>query len=436
MERKITQKLTAWKELGAKKPLLVIGARQIGKTYSVTEFCERAFPVVRVFNLLDRPDIVELFAGRVSTDEKVRGLEYIVGGKIDFENTVLFFDEVQESEPLISALKYFAESKTPYKIICAGSLLGVKLKRFGSSFPVGKVEMLDMFPMDFEEYLLAYGEGGLAEEIRKCFAKRTQMARPLHEKCLRRFREYLCVGGMPEAVENLVSEDGDILRFNSNILKNIYRSYLNDMHRYIISPLEASRIDSVYHSIPSQLGNRSRKFQYAKIAQGARGRSYESALEWLVASGMVYRSTAVATPEAPLRGFTDDGVFKLYLNDPGILCSLLETRHSEIMLDGDYQYKGILTEGYVAGQLASTGVPLHYWRSENTAEVDFLIDTPQGIAPVEVKSGENKKSASMGVYRARFSPERVYRISANNFGEEKGTVSLPLYAAHLLCGER
>jgi predicted AAA+ superfamily ATPase len=432
MERKIYQKLKAWKTAGSKKPLLLIGARQIGKTYTTLEFCKREFPKYLVFNLLDRDDIVKLFAESSNTQEKIRKLELIAGEKIDFENTVLFFDEVQESEPLISAMKYFAESEVPYKIICAGSLLGVKLRRFGSSFPVGKVEMLDMYPMDFEEFLFAHGEKGLAEEIRNCFETMSYMSAPLHEKCLTRFREYLCIGGMPEAVADIVSKQGDILSFNADILKNIYRSYLNDMHRYIISPLEASRIDAVYHSIPAQLGNQSRKFQYSKIRKGARSRSYESALEWLVASGMVYRCACSSRPEAPLKGYAENEQFKLYLNDPGILCSLLDIRLSEVMLDGDYKYKGILTENYVAGQFVSAGIPLYYWRSENTAEVDFLLDTPDGITPVEVKSGEKKRSASMDVYKKRFTPKKIFRISANNFGKTEDIISIPLYTAHLL----
>ena len=237
---------------------------------------------------------------------------------------------------------------------------------------------------------------------------------------------------MPEAVANIVSNEGDILRFDTRILRDIYRSYLNDMHRYIISPLEASRIDAVYHSIPSQLVNQSRKFQYSKIRQGARSRSYESALEWLIASGMVYRSAVSAKPEPPLKGYADEEQFKLYLNDPGILCSLLGLRLSEVMLDGDYQYKGVLTESYVAGQFVLAGIPLYYWRSDNTAEIDFLLDTPDGIAPVEVKSGGNTRSASMELYRKRFSPKKLFRISANNFGMVNGIVSIPLYAAHLL----
>jgi predicted AAA+ superfamily ATPase len=432
MERKMMKRLIAWKEGGAKKPLMVIGARQVGKTYVVDEFCRKEFPAYKSFNLMDDAEVVKLFAEQANTEEKIRRLEYIIDEKIDFENTVIFFDEIQESEPLISALKYFAESKTPYKIICAGSLLGVKLKRFGGAFPVGKVDMVDMFPMDFEEYLMACGESGLAEEIFRCFTARSKMSQPLHEKCLKRFREYLCVGGMPEAVADITQKSGDVLLFDTEIPKNIYRAYLNDMHRYIISPLEASRIDAVYHSIPSQLGNRSRKFQYAKIRQGARGRSYESALEWLVASGMVYRCLAVSAPQAPLKGFSEEDTFKLFLNDPGILSSLLGIRLSEVMLDADYQYKGILTESYAAGQLVSTGVPLFYWRSDNTAEVDFLLDTPAGVAPIDVKSGMNKRSASMDVYRKQYVPATSYRLCARNFGQDVGVVTVPLYAAHLL----
>jgi predicted AAA+ superfamily ATPase len=359
-------------------------------------------------------------------------LELLVGRPIDFENTVLFFDEVQESEELISALKYFAEAKVGYKIICAGSLLGVKINRFKKPFPVGKVEMIHMGPMDMEEFLEANGQTGLIDEIKKCFREDVSMSEPLHEKCLTYLRVYLCSGGMPEAVSEMISHDNSVLTFNTKILEDIWQSYLNDMNKYITSTAESAKIEAIYRSIPAQLGNNSGKFQYAVVTKGARNRDYSSALDWLTSSNMIHRCEAVTSPEMPLKGYIKDGYFKLFLNDTGILCNMLGIRLSEVMLDHDYHYKGIIIENYVACQLAAARIPLFYWRSENTSEVDFLIDTVSGIVPIEAKAGKNKGSASLEVYRKRFSPPYSIRLTARNFGFTNKIKSVPLYAAFCL----
>ncbi len=264
MERKIYRELLNWKNTNIQKPLMVIGARQIGKTYIIEEFCQKEFEKYVYINLFEQPEIVKIFKEEISTAEKFNRMKIYLDKDIDLENTIIFFDEIQESEEIISSLKYFNESKEPFKIICAGSLLGVKLKRMRSSFPVGKVKMLNMYPMDFEEFLIASGSKAFVEEIKKCYQNNTPMDQVLHEKALNLYRLYLCVGGMPEAVKNLLDNEKDILKFDATIIKDIYQSYLSDMNKYVKNKFEASKIEAIYKSIPSQLGNMSNKFQYRK----------------------------------------------------------------------------------------------------------------------------------------------------------------------------
>ena len=384
MKRKLYSELLDWKAKGAKKPLILIGACQVGKTYIIEEFLSREFPKHLTFNLFDRSDICAIFSEEIQTGEKIRRLELLHGEKIDFENTAIFFDEVQHSEDIIASLKYFADSKINYKIICAGSLLGVKINRFSKSFPVGKAEMLYMYPMDFEEYLWANGEHELSAEIRRCFEKNKNMSEPLHEKCLYRYRLYLCAGGMPEAAADLISKDNDVLRFNGRILSDIRMAYLADMTKYVTSKAESAKIE------------------------------------------------AVSAVNMPLKGYVRDGFFKIFLNDTGLLCNLLFIRLSEIMLDTDFYYKGIITENYAASQLAAAGIPLFYWQGENTQDIDFLIDTEQGIVPVEVKSGKNKASASLEYFRENHNCAYALKIRKGNFGFTNKIRNIPLYAVFCL----
>jgi predicted AAA+ superfamily ATPase len=432
MQRKLTTRLEEWRDNPNRKPLMVIGARQVGKTYAIDAFCRQHYETYHYFNLFDRADIVALFREEINTDAKLRKLELIIGRSIDFERTVLFFDEVQESEELISALKYFAEQASAYNIICAGSLLGVKLRRFTKAFPVGKVELLTMQPMDMEEYLWAFGQEGLAREIRACYDEHRAMVKPLHEKALELYRSYLCSGGMPEAVRQIVGAEGDVLRFDERILANIVISYLSDMSKYILTPMENTRIEALYGSVPAQLANRSGKFQYARVNKSARSRDYESALNWLISSGMVVRSALVEVPRMPLKGYEKDGYFKLYLNDPGILRHQLRIRPADIMIDTAFELKGILSENYVANQLTARDIPLCYWRDNNRAEIDFLLDLPEGIVPVEVKSGHSKRSPSLRNYLTTFAPPYAIRILQRNFGSTDDIRTIPLYATFCL----
>ena len=432
MERKIYQELLDWKNTNMQKPLMVIGARQVGKTYIIKEFCEKEFKEYVYINLLEQAEIIKIFKEEINTAEKFNRMKIYLDKDIDLENTIIFFDEIQESEELISALKYFNESEEPYKIICAGSLLGVKLKRMHSSFPVGKVKMLNMYPMDFEEFLIANGSQGLRDEIKKCYENNIPMDSVLHEKALNLYRLYLCIGGMPEAVNNFLVNEKDILKFDKTIIEDIYNSYLNDMNKYVANKFEASKIEEIYKSIPSQLGNMSNKFQYGKISSNARKRDYETALSWLLSSTMVHKCCVLKKPEIPPLGFVIDDHFKLYLSDIGILLNMLRVKYNDVILDNLLQYKGIIAENYVATQLVASNNPLIYWESGNTAEIDFIIYNDDGIIPVEVKANDNVGSQSLNVYMKRYNPKYAIRISTKNFGFENNIMSIPLYAAFLV----
>lgn len=299
MKRKIYDELLEWKEKGMQKPLMVIGARQIGKTYIIKEFCKEKFKNYIYINLFEQTEIIKIFDEEISTEEKFKRMKIYLDKDIDLKNTIIFFDEVQESEEIISSLKYFNESSEPYKIICAGSLLGVKLKRMKKAFPVGKVKIINMYPMDFEEFLLANGNEELINEIKKCYTNLEPMSDVLHRKALELYKLYLCIGGMPEAVKNLVTNNKDILKFDSTIISDIIESYLNDMTKYVENKAETVKIENIYKSVPAQLGNMSNKFQYGKIDSNARKRDYESSLNWLLSSTMVQKSNLLGKVEIP-----------------------------------------------------------------------------------------------------------------------------------------
>lgn len=432
MKRKIYSDLLKWKNTGMQKPLMVIGARQIGKTYIIRDFCESEFKKNIYINLFEQPEIVKIFAQEISTQEKFNRMKIYLDLDIDVENTIIFFDEIQESEELISCLKFFNESEESYKIICAGSLLGVKLKRLKSAFPVGKVKMLNMYPMDFEEFLMANENIGLIDEIKKCYNGNTPMDSVLHEKTLGLYRLYLCVGGMPEAVKNLIQNNNDIMKFDQSIIQDIINSYLDDMNKYVQNKAESIKIEAIYKSIPSQLGNQSNKFQYGKISSNARKRDYEIALDWLISNTMVHKCCILNKPEIPPLAFIINDHFKLYLSDVGILLNLLKIKYNDIILDRLLQYKGIIAENYVAIQLLINEHNLIYWESGNTAEIDFVIYNDDGIIPIEVKANDNVTSQSLRLYMKRYNPKYGIRLSTKNFGFKNNIKSIPLYAAFLI----
>ena len=346
---------------------------------------------------------------------------------IDVENTVIFFDEIQESEELISLLKWYCEDKRPFKIICAGSLLGVKLNRFHSSFPVGKVRMIDLYPMDFEEFLWATNVNGeyLAKCITECYDSNL---------LLDIYRKYLCVGGMPEAVKDLKKANLNIIEYNNQNLRDIIKSYIKDMNKYVKSKIEATKNERVYNSIPTQIGNKANKFQYSKIIQGkkAKSRDYESSIDWLTSSRMIYKCCLLNDIQIPPEAFKNESFFKLYASDVGILTSLLNINYNEIYLDNAFIYKGNIVENYVAEQLFANEVNLYYWFPTSSEEIDFIIYNNDGIIPIEVKSSDNTQSKSLKSYVSKYKPKYSIRVSSKNFGFANNIKSVPLYAAFLI----
>lgn len=433
MKRKIYNQLIEWKNNKINKPLLILGVRQCGKTYIINEFCQNEYKNYLKINLLERNDVVNLYKENINSEEKYKRLKAMINFDFDKENSILFIDEIQESEELISELKYFCEEHNNVRIICAGSLLGVKLKRLTKSFPVGKVYIKNMYPMDFEEYLIANDENFLIESIKECFVNNKPML-SLHTKALKYYNSYLLTGGMPESVLNLININGDYIKYDKNIISNIIESYFDDMKKYIQTQTEALRIRALYESLPSQLSNSSHKFQYSKLNTGARSRDYELPLDWLLSANMIQKVNCVKTIEKPLKGFEDSDTFKLFLSDIGILNNLLNISINDILNDNLKIYKGIITENYVANQLLANEIPLFYWKNKQNVEVDFLIETKDGIIPIEVKSSDNTQSKSLKIYNGLFNPPYAIRMSTKDFGYNSETKikSVPLYATFLI----
>lgn len=429
MKRKIYQKLLDWKERGMKKPLMIIGARQVGKTYIIEKFCKNEFNNFLSINLLEHPEIKDLYSQNISINEKFIRLCALLNVNPNLDDTIIFFDEIQESEELISTLKWFCEVDMPFKIICAGSLLGVKLKRFHNSFPVGKVEMLNMYPMDFEEFLYTQSMGEhLVNMIKECFEKNEPMDSIMHEKLNNLYREYLCIGGMPEIVEDYVSNSKNILNINRKITEDIIEAYILDMNKYVKNKFEATKNEAIYKSVPAQIGNKSNKFQYAKVEKNARKRDYESSLEWLLSSTLIYKCCKLNSINIPPEAYKDNEYFKIYMGDIGILNTMLKINTNDIYLDKAFLYKGEIAENYVANQLIFNNISVYYWATASSSKIDFLIYNDDGIIPIEVKASDNTQSKSLNMYINKYHPKYAIRISAKNFGFANNIKSIPLYA--------
>ena len=434
MQRKIYQEILKWKENNMAKPLMIIGSRQIGKTYIIEEFCKNEFKNYIEVNLQKSPQIVEIFEQKKDPEEKFYNMLIEINKNFNVETDIIFFDEVQESEQLISDLKFFCESDKPYKIIVAGSLLGVKLNRFHSSFPVGKVEMLNMYAMDFEEFLMALDKKMWIDEIKHCYEKNKPIV--IHDKLLDLYRTYLYIGGMPESIKNYINAKENIFDYKDKIKKDIIDAYISDMSKYIENVFESAKIEQIYKTIPSQLGNRSKKFQYAKVNKNARRRDYELPLDWLLASNMIIKCNNLTAIEIPPKAFENRDFFKLFINDVGLLSTLLEIKFNDILLNKPYIFKGEIAENYVAEQLNSNNITLQYYKvdqknSENM-EIDFILYNDDGIIPIEVKADDNIKSNSLNKYINKYNPSYAIRISSKNFGFHNNIKSVPLYAAFLI----
>lgn len=433
MYRTFEKDLNYW-FLNDDKPFMVIGLRQIGKTYLINDFCKKHFDNYLYFNFENEKWLFDLFEKTINIDEILDFLEIKFGKKIDLENTVLFFDEIQISERFINSLKYFCEYEKSIKVICAGSLLGVKINRFSSSFPVGKVTMKNMYPMNFEEFLIALGKEKYSELIKKHYEKLEKMDDSLHQDLIKFYKLYLIVGGLPASVSNFIECGMDIMLYEKNILTNIKDMYVADMKKYVSGNNETVKIEKIYNNIPLQLAKENKTFKYSEIELGAKKGKYENALGWLIYSGMVLKSKKINVPNKPLKHYVSTGM-KMFISDIGVLNNISEIRYRDILLDDNFMYKGAIAENYVAEEFASKNISLYYWTSESQAEVDFIIQNDDGIIPVEVKSGDNTKSKSLNIYINQYKPIYSIRLSTKNFGMSNNIKSIPLYATFCLADE-
>ena len=430
MERNLYKNLLEWKKNKSNMPYMLVGVRQTGKTHLLTEFCKKEFKNYIYINLDSMENIREIFENTIIPEEIIKNIEVILNIDINIENTIIFLDEIQVSERAISSLKYFCESEKPYKVVCAGSLLGVKINRFKSSFPVGKVWIDYLYPMNFSEFLKAIGENKLLSLIEEAYKKMTPLIDSIHKKALDLYYDYMCIGGMPVAILEYINKGKNVLKFDDNISRNIITSYLADMAKYTENT-ESVKNSKIYNSIPSQLGKENKKFKYSLVEKSARSREYDSSLNWLISSNMIIKCQGVNTPRYPLKSNIEDN-FKVYLSDIGLLRVLANIEKNEILLNKNMLYKSILAENYVAQILYDKKRELFYWGLGSQYEVDFLMNIDGDIIPIEVKANDNVTSKSLNYYINRFRPKYSIRISTKNFGFNNNIKSIPLYAVHMI----
>lgn len=429
MKRNIEQQLIYWKNKKRRKPLIIHGARQVGKTYIIKAFGEKYFDNILYLNFEIDRKVVKDFEENISPSFLLHRLEIYFKQKIDPERTLIFFDEIQACERALTSLKYFLEDVPQYHVIAAGSLLGVALNREKYSFPVGKVEQLNMYPMTFEEFLRALHEDMLAEEIRSCYTQKKKMDYILHEKAMQLYREYLIVGGMPEAVDVYIEEKS--LMEAIEVQHEILDAYVADMVKYA-TPTETTKIMACFDSIPAQLAKDNKKFQYKVVAQGGKASLFGASIDWLQAAGIVTKCEKVEHGIHPLEIYKNLASFKLYMSDVGLLSAKAGVTSYDIISGNEHIFIGALTENYIANVLEQNGYKLYYWTSGGNAEVDFILEKENRVIPVEVKAREHVKSRSLSVYQNSYKTSDIIRISGKNFGFENNIISLPLYAAWLV----
>jgi len=429
--RKIMKSLEAWQKSEYRKPLVLQGARQVGKTFSLLSFGRERYENVAYFNFELNPKIGATFDESIHPEYLIPILSRICGQSIIKEKTLVIFDEVQLCERALTSLKYFCEEAPGYHIVAAGSLLGLAVNRERYSFPVGKVDMITMYPMDMEEFFLALGEEELVMRIRDCFLNDQPMPAALHDIALTLWRQYLLVGGMPEAVLHF-SETKDYILIR-NIQDSILIGYLNDMNKYN-NENEDKKTRLVYDSIPVQLSKKNTRFQYKLVKKGGRAAEFENAIEWLRLSGIASQVFRVEQIKKPLENYRDINSFKIYYSDLGLLAAKKQLIAEDIlyMTEELNDFKGGLCENYVQIQLAIRGYSTYYWESDREAEVGFVIQREGKLIPVEVKSSENAKAKSLNVFIESFRPEYAIKVSAGNFAFEDKKKIIPLYAAFLI----
>ena len=424
MKRKAIKQLCAWRDSSGRKPLIVRGARQVGKTWLLKEFGRTEFRDTVYVNFDSDRDAARLFDGSLDIQRIVSGLQVFHGKKIVPAETLIVFDEIQEAPRALGCLKYFCEAAPEYAVAAAGSLLGVAMHR-GTSFPVGKVDFLDLHPLSFGEFLAATGNKQLLEVLH---GGDWQLVSALKERYIELLRHYYFVGGMPEAVRTFIDQN-DFAAVRK-VQQNILAAYEQDFSKHA-PPETVPRIRMVWQSIPSQLAKENRRFVYGALRKGARAKDFELAIQWLRDCGLVEEVIRLTKPALPLPAYAEDG-FKMFLLDVGLLGAMSDL-DAETILKGNRlfsEFKGALTEQYVAQELrAELGLKPFYWSAERaTAEVDFVFQSGMELYPLEVKAEENLKAKSLKVYAEKYRPPVAVRCSMSDYRNEGRLVNLPLYA--------
>ncbi|MDW7660998.1 MAG: ATP-binding protein [Bacillota bacterium] len=432
MYRNAMNHLLNWKKKKNKKPLVIRGARQVGKTWLMKTFGDAEYENTVYINFDNNQQMKALFEMDMNTDRLITGLELYSGHKINADNTLLIFDEVQEVPKALTALKYFNENAPEYQIICAGSLLGVAMHK-GTSFPVGKVEFMDLYPLSFTEFMRAMGKEQFVELIEQ---GNFGLATTFRLEYITMLKHYYYVGGMPEVVSNF-AENMDFNEARA-IQERILIAYEQDFSKH--APNEViPKIRMLWNSIPSQLTKENKKFVYGLIKEGSRAKDYEMAMLWLIDCGLVHRINRVTVPNLPLKAYEDLKAFKLFILDVGLLSCMVRLNQS-VLLDGNLlfkEFKGALTEQFVLQQfMTSNKIETYYWTNDRgSAEVDFIVDTGELIIPIEVKAEANLKAKSLKSYYEKFSPSISIRTAMSDYKSEDWLLNLPLWAIEVLESE-
>ena len=425
MERTLIYELLVWKEKENRKPLVLKGVRQCGKTYLLKEFGNRYYDNVAYFNFEETDSLISVFEKDYDTKRIILELELFLGKSIKPGATLIILDEIQECGRALTAMKYFCENAPEYHIVCAGSLLGIALQK-QLSFPVGKVDFLTLYPMSFSEFLRACGSETLADYIEN-FKKGDTVPEPIGDKLTTFLRQYYITGGMPEVVSTWQKTNN--IEEVERVQQNIINSYELDFAKHAPTK-DFPKLTAIWRSIPEQLAKQNTKFIFSHVKKGWRSKDLEDALEWLIAAGLVYKVCKIEKPFIPLSSYADDTSFKLYMADIGILRKLSKLPY-EVILDATPNYKefkGSLTENYVLCELVkSVDETLYYWSSGNTAEVDFILQSGSEIVPVEVKSERNVKARSLAEYRKKYTPKYSVKTSMKNETNGEEVLNIPLY---------
>ena len=425
MERDLYKLLEDWKQSKRRKPLILNGARQVGKTYALKHFGQNCYKKIVYLNFEKEERLAQYFKDTLDPKQLIKILSIHAEVNIEPQNTLLVFDEIQECPKALNSLKYFCEESNEYHIAAAGSLIGVKIAR-EKGFPVGKVNFLHLYPLTFFEFLSALGHEKLRRFLEQ-YQNYEPFPEPIHEKLLQLLKVYFFVGGMPEAVsEYAQSERLDTVR---EIQQEILDAYERDFVKHA-SVAEVMKITAVWQQVHRQLAKENKKFIFAAIRKSARGRDYEAALQWLLDGGLIRKCHLVKTPRFPLSAYADTNIFKLFLLDVGLL-GAQSNLYPKVIIDGNVlftEFKGALTENYIAQELTATkNAPLHYWSTAGTAEIDFLIEKEHEIYPLEVKAGANTKKKSLLVYDQKYTPSKLIRATTMNLMRNKNIYNYPLY---------